>query len=114
MFTIFYLSNCGYSMKTLKTIKDNNFPSRNIKCDRNNGICSSDPDLKIIPETYTSYPKILFQIKDKKIFIGGNQELDKIMDILKEIKKNPDIVIQSQRFIKQSYLYYILLKLILL
>lgn len=67
MFKIFYLSQCGYSKKSLEIINKYNLSNESdkINCEDENNFMN-DPDSKYIPIDYSTYPKILY-LRKKKI-----------------------------------------------
>jgi glutaredoxin len=117
MFKVFYLSYCGYSKKTLETLETLKIKNiiKNyelIECDDRTKL-NSDTDSEYIPTSYTTYPKVLFKTNDKIFFIGGNQEFQKILSLLYELKKNSNAEITNQKYIKDKKdICYILLKLL--
>jgi hypothetical protein len=111
MFKVFYLSYCGYSQKTLSSIKKLKLKSELIQCDNKEKFLN-DEDSKNMPVDYTTYPKILFKTDKKIIFIGGNEELQKLLLLLDELKKNINFKINSQKYIEKNEICYILTKIL--
>ncbi len=114
MFKIFYLSQCGYSKKSLEIIEKYNLAngSDKINCDNPNSF-SQDPDSKFVLPDYSSYPKILYlDPKKNPVFIGGNAELEKLISLVsnKEITKCNKI--PPQRFIDKKITCKIILNLV--
>jgi len=109
MFKVFYLSYCGHSQKTLSSIKK--LKSELVQCDNNENFLKNE-DSKYIPIDYTMYPKILFKTDNKIIFIGGNEEIQKLLTLLDELKKNIDFKINPQKYIKKNEICYILIKIL--
>jgi len=111
MFKIFYLENCGYSLKALNILHKYDLVNKldEIKSGVDN-IEVQDSDLELIPPSYTSYPKILYMDKTK-YFIGGYDELEKLINLV----TTPTILnykeIPSQRFIDKKITCKILLEL---
>jgi len=104
MFKIFYLSQCGYSRKSLEIFEKYNLANESdkINCDDPN-IFLQDPDSKFVLSDYLTYPKILYlNSKSKPVFIGGNAELEQLVSLVttKEITKCNKI--PSQRFINKK------------
>lgn len=113
MFKIFYLTNCGYSRAALETLEKFNISnlSNQINCDDKNNF-TSDPNHVFVPSDYTSYPKILFVSKNSdSIFIGGNDELDKLINLVTTPIICTNEKIPSQRFISRRTTCKILLAL---
>jgi glutaredoxin-related protein len=111
MFKIFYLENCGYSLKALNIL--HKYDLVNKLDEIKSGIDElevQDLDLELIPPSYTSYPKILYMDKTK-YFIGGYDELEKLINLV----TTPTILnckeIPSQRFIDKKITCKILLEL---
>jgi hypothetical protein len=111
MFKIFYIENCNYSLKALNLLDKYNLVDKlnKIKSDIDE-LEIQDSDLEFIPVSYTSYPKILF-IDRTKYFIGGYDELEKLINLV----TTPTILnceqIPSQRFINKRITCKILLEL---
>jgi hypothetical protein len=114
MFKIFYLYGCGYSEKALELMHKYNLVNKlnEIEC-TNSDVFSFDPDLNFIPSDYQTYPKILYIDKknNKKIFIGGYTELDKLINLattpaILECNKVP-----AQKYIEKNSTCKILIKL---
>jgi glutaredoxin len=87
MFKIYYLSYCPYSQKALKTLKKITKDVKEIneiECDANRSMCNVEKD-------YHTFPKIYFIDNNKEYFIGGNSDLEQILNLLNKIKKNANI-----------------------
>lgn len=112
MFKIFYLSKCGYSQNALKTLRSNNLVNdkNEINCDNRDDFFK-DPDSKYILNDYSTYPKILFIGFKKPIFIGGNSELTKLIEIVSK-PLDDEQKIPSQKYINRKLTCKILLKLL--
>jgi len=111
MFKIFYLENCGYSLKALNILHKYDIVNKldEINCSINSEQVQ-DPDLELVPPSYTSYPKIIYMGKTK-YFVGGYTELEKLIDLV----TTPTILecnqVPSQRFINKKTTCKILLEL---
>jgi hypothetical protein len=114
MFKIFYLSQCGYSRKSLEIIEKYNLANESdkINCDNENNFLQ-DPDSKFILQDYYSYPKILYlKPNSNPLFVGGNNEFERLVKLVitKEIttcKKIP-----YQRFVNKKNTCKIILNLV--
>ena len=111
MFKIFYISNCPYSSQTKQTIEQSNFKYELITCDDRTQ-CNNDIDYINISNTYRTFPKIFFKTKKRTIFTGGNEELQRLLQLLSELKQNKDMEITNQKYIDKKNTCYILIKLI--
>jgi hypothetical protein len=111
MFKVFYQSYCDYSQKTLSSINKFKLKSELIQCDNNENFINNE-DSKHIPIHYTTYPKILFKTDKKILFIGGNEEFQKLLILLDELKKDINFKIDSQKYIKKNETCYILTKIV--
>ena len=111
MFKVYYLSYCSHSQATLKTLKDLNLYCKVIECDSRN-IEYPDTDKKIIPQDYSTYPQVLFEIDNKTIFIGGNSEFQELIKLLNKLKKNINAKIKPQRYIEKENTCLILYNII--
>ena len=111
MFKVYYLSYCPHSQATLKTLKDLDLYCKVIECDSRN-IEYPDTDKKIIPQDYSTYPQILFEIDNKTIFIGGNSEFQELIKLLNKLKININAKIKPQRYIEKEYTCLILYDII--
>lgn len=121
MFKIFYLSECGYSKKSLEILKKYKLTnqSNKINCDNRDNF-SQDPDSKYIPSDYFTYPKILYlptgPSSDPRspdpVFVGGNSELEKFINLVvsKEIVGCENI--PPQRFVNKFNTCKIIIDLI--
>lgn len=108
MFKVFYISNCGYSSNTVKTLQNSKYETKLI----NMNDYTEDKDYVIISETYSSYPKIFFKVNDKYIFIGGDSELQTILKLLYNLILDPKFELENQKYIDQKTLCAILITLI--
>ena len=111
MFKIFYLENCGYSLKALNILHKYDLVNKSEEI--NSGIDNEqvqDPDLELVPPSYTSYPKIIYMDKTK-YFIGGYNELEKLINLVTTPKILNCKQIPPQRFIHKKITCKILLEL---
>jgi glutaredoxin-related protein len=79
MFIIYTLSYCGYSKKAIALLQNNNLEHEEVVCDN----IRSETDN--IASNYYTYPKIFFINKNKKIFIGGKDDFDKILNVYNKL-----------------------------
>ena len=107
MFKVYYLSYCPHSQATLNTLKKLNLKCDLIKCDSRN-IEYTDSDNNTIPDYYSTYPQVLFKTNKKNIFIGGNQEFQKLITLFETLKQNPKSKIEQQACINKNEICYIL------
>ena len=109
MFKIFYLSKCIHSKNAIQTLNKYNLVTKSniINCDNKNNF-TSDPTHTVVPSEYLTYPKIIYMLEEN-VFVGGNDELVKLISVLTD-KKSLD-KIPSQRFIDRKNTCKILLNL---
>jgi len=104
MFKIFYLSQCGYSRKSLEIIEKYNLANESdkINCDNENNFLQ-DPDSKFILEGYSTYPKILYlKSNSNPVFVGGNDELERFVSLVITKEITTCNKIPSQRFVNKK------------
>jgi glutaredoxin len=111
MFKVYYLSYCPHSLATLKTLEELKLENNLIKCDSRD-IEYPDTDKKIIPQGYSTYPQVLFEIDDKTFFIGGNSEFQELITLLNKLKKNVKAKIKPQKYIEKENTCLILYNII--
>lgn len=111
MFKVYYLSYCSHSLETLKILEELKLKKELIKCDSRN-IEYPDTDKKIIPQDYSTYPQVLFEIDGKTIFIGGNSEFQELIKLLNKLKKNIKAKIKPQKYIEKENTCLILYNII--
>ena len=107
MFKVYYLSYCPHSQATLNTLKKLNLKHNLIECDSRN-IEYTNSDNNTIPEEYKTYPQVLFKTNKKNIFIGGNQEFQKLITLFNTLKEKPNAKIEQQKCINKNKTCYIL------
>jgi glutaredoxin-related protein len=112
MFKIFYLPTCGYSLKALDILHEYNLVKSTNKINCKQKDETSDPDYKLIPESYHTYPKIIYLGEKEKYFIGGCNELEKLIELATTDKIIKCEKIPAQKFIDRNHTCEILLKLI--
>jgi hypothetical protein len=114
MFKIFYLSKCGYSEKSLKIFEKYNLANQldKINCDNQDNFLR-DPDSKYILSDYSSYPKILYLSNSSHpVFVGGNSELERLIELIETKKITKCKKIPSQRYINKKNTCKIILDLV--
>ncbi len=114
MFKIFYLSQCGYSRKSLEIFEKYNLTneSNKINCDNRDNFVK-DPDSKYVLPNYSTYPKILYlPDKSEPVFVGGNAELEKLVNIIKTKEIIKCEKIPPQRFLNKKNTCKIILNLV--
>jgi len=80
---IYSLNGCGYSRAAVETLKKNNIKHEIINVDWDN-----KEDYKRSNNMQT-FPQVFFKKKSSsRIKIGGNSDLNNILDLVKKTKKN--------------------------
>ena len=110
MFKVFYIDNCGFSSNTLSILDKLKLKYNKILCNNNN--YELDEDYKNVINYYTTYPKIFYKTKNKTIFIGGNAELESLINLSEKLIKNNKELITPQKYIDNKTTNYLLIKLI--
>jgi len=80
---IYSLNGCGYSSAALNTLKENNIKHKIYHIDWEN-----KEDYKI-KNNMSTFPQIFYEKKNgSKVKIGGNSELNNLLEIIKKTKMN--------------------------
>jgi glutaredoxin len=105
MFKVFYMANCKYSSNALNLLDQKKIKYTAIE--RNDINDDQLPDC--IPKDYITYPKIVFEYNNQKLFIGGYNELNTLLSLLNNKLPNK---IPSQKYINKHQLCEILLAIL--
>jgi glutaredoxin-related protein len=104
MFKIYILSYCRFSLNAVELLKKYNLEHEIIGADNNR------KQIDTLVENYKTYPKIFYVYENQNIFLGGNDNLEHMLNTYHTIIKNKDLnVIKNTKYLEKKHIYHIMI-----
>jgi glutaredoxin len=104
MFTVYYKSTCPHSLKALDALDKEKLEYKKFE--------GYETPHHAIPGDFNTFPKILYNHEKRNIFIGGNSELQELLDLKNKLRKDSTTKISPLKYLTKKQICLTLFEII--